>query len=273
MRKFCTCSYFFFVYIFIVCNRGNSLRFQKGDGNAIGAVEGNGKNGSGNNVSTDTNNINAKESTIKNGDNKNMVKEEKSNSEANTNTKKFQNFVSSKNEYLGNKGNEEYLKNMFISDGAFESAKNVCENVVVKNEYFKSFCKNTELFKEIQKLKKNSHNLYEQVISDSYENVNTSTFKLLKDDGDKKLIMETDDHNPKVSIMFLYEKLCVGGIPLVCSKILKVDNIFDLNQNNEKNDLVQENNYVNDMEKELTTTINENNGVEENVSDLTDDNT
>ncbi|KMZ94284.1 hypothetical protein PVMG_02510 [Plasmodium vivax Mauritania I] len=122
------------------------------------------------------------------------------------------------------------LDSVVIPEDSFESAKSLCEFVVIKSEQFKAFCKKSNLFKEIQLLKQKDPNLYAQIAGESYENEATSSFQVLKDEGDRKIVMEDDRHNPKMSIFFLFQKMCVGGIPLACTNILKVDNVFDVNQ-------------------------------------------
>ncbi|SBS81360.1 rhoptry neck protein 12, putative [Plasmodium ovale curtisi] len=183
---------------------------------------------------------------------------------------KLQNVGSVKNGKNVESKEDESLKNIIVSEEAFESSKAVCEHVVIQSSQFKKFCTMTDLFKDIENLKNGNNKLYEDIINGSYESKDTSSFKMLKDDGNKKIVMESDKHNPKFSMLFLYQKLCVGGIPLACANILKVDNIFDMNQGNTNYDSSQEKNDVDDMEKDLTTDGGEPTGVEENISDLTD---
>ncbi|SBT32607.1 rhoptry neck protein 12, putative [Plasmodium ovale wallikeri] len=183
---------------------------------------------------------------------------------------KLQNVGSEKNGKNVESKEDESLKNIIVSEEAFESGKAVCEHVVIQSSQFKKFCTMTDLFKDIENLKNSNNKLYEDIINGSYESKDASSFKMLKDDGNKKIVMESDKHNPKFSMLFLYQKLCVGGIPLACANILKVDNIFDMNQSNANYNSSQEKIDVDDMEKDLTTEGGEQTGVEENISDLTD---
>ncbi|CXI06667.1 rhoptry neck protein 12, putative [Plasmodium berghei] len=170
---------------------------------------------------------------------------------------------------LKNGNNEKgILNNILISESTLDSSKEVCEFVVMKNNYFKSFCAMTHLYKDILKLKNTSSKLYDDVTNISYENGEISESKVLKSDGDKKIVIENDAHNPKISILYMFEKLCVGGIPLACANILKVDNVFDINQyGNEIND--KELNDIN-IENDLINSEDSKNTFVENVSDLTE---
>ncbi|CAA9987063.1 rhoptry neck protein 12, putative [Plasmodium knowlesi strain H] len=165
------------------------------------------------------------------------------------------------------------LDNIVIPEDAFESAKKLCEFVVIKGEEFKEFCKQSIFFKEIQFLKEKDPNLYAQIAGESYENENTSSFQVLKDEGDKKIVMEDDKHNPKISILFLFQKMCVGGIPLACTNILKVDNVFDVNQNEKLEEGNADKAQADDVEGEITGAVEQDGsqGVSESVTDLTEE--
>ncbi|KJP86200.1 hypothetical protein AK88_04171 [Plasmodium fragile] len=165
------------------------------------------------------------------------------------------------------------LDNIIIPEDAFESAKRLCEFVVIKGEHFKAFCKQSIFFKDIQLLKQKAPNLYAQIAGESYENEATSSFQVLKDEGDKKIVMEDDKHNPKMSLFFLYEKMCVGGIPLACANILKVDNVFDMNQTGNVAGGSGDTAEGQDVEGDITGAVEEDGsqGVSENVTDLTEE--
>ncbi|GAW79873.1 rhoptry neck protein 12 [Plasmodium gonderi] len=200
-------------------------------------------------------------------------KEEKNANVYKKNDENLQNFVSTKDSYMveNEKRDNEILSDVVIPEDAFQSAKSLCEYVVIKSDYFKTFCKMTPLFKEIQQLKKKDPHLYAQISGESYENDDTSNFQVLKDDGDKKIVMEADRHNPKISIFFLFQKMCVGGIPLACTNILKIDNVFDVNQNVQQNENDIQKMDMQEMENEITDTSNERTGNFENVADLTEE--
>ncbi|EUD64943.1 hypothetical protein C922_04675 [Plasmodium inui San Antonio 1] len=164
------------------------------------------------------------------------------------------------------------LDSIVIPQDALESAKSVCEGVVIKGKEFKEFCKNTFFFKEIQLIKKNEPNLYGQISGESYESTDTSSFQVLKDEGDKKVVMENDKHNPKISILFLFQKMCVGGIPLACTNILKVDNMFDVNQTEQQGGGSADKAEEEEVESEITGSAEEGSqGVSESVTDLTEE--
>ncbi|ANQ07093.1 Uncharacterized protein PCOAH_00015310 [Plasmodium coatneyi] len=176
---------------------------------------------------------------------------------------KVQNEASNKNNILDN---------VVIPEDAFESAKSLCEFVVIKGEQFKAFCKQTIFFKEIQLLKEKDPNLYAQIAGESYENQATSSFQILKDEGDKKIVMEDDKHDPKMSIFFLFQKMCVGGIPLACANILKVDNVFDVNQSGKPSGGSADMAEAEDVEGEITGATEEGSqGVSESITDLTEE--
>ncbi|CRG97182.1 rhoptry neck protein 12, putative [Plasmodium gallinaceum] len=189
------------------------------------------------------------------------------------NIKSLDNFASTKSKPNLQHKNNASLKNIVILDEAFNSAKKVCEFVVIKNEHFKNFCQMTNLYEQAEKLKKNDNELYQQVISNSYENEGSSSFQLLKEDDDSKLFKEKDNHDPRLSILFMYEKFCVGGVPLACSNILKYDNIFEVNERSETNETKQdeqdENKMIHDIEGDGSS-VDEKTGTQENISDLTD---
>lgn len=165
--------------------------------------------------------------------------------------------------------NDDSMKSIFISEESFESAKNVCQFIVMQNDYFKNFCNITSLVYDIEKLKKNNHKIYEEILSNSYENNNGSKFKLLKEINHTKVFKEMDNTNPKFSILFLYDKFCYGGIPLACSNLMKYDNVFDINEQSETTNKPDDNVNMEEMENYIINQTGMENGFEENVSDLT----
>ncbi|KEG01160.1 hypothetical protein YYE_03748 [Plasmodium vinckei vinckei] len=256
MAKINRYSFLVLVYIFVVYKYVESLRMHKTFNNTVKEHATKNFNGV---------NYNLKEKTCNNGDDK--CKNELEN-------KNIYNEKSTINEnkvpYLKNGNNEnEILNNILISESVLDSSKEVCEFIVMKNNYFKNFCAMTHLYKDILKLKNTSSKLYDDVTNVSYENEEVSESKVLKNDGDKKIVIENDAHHPKISILYMFEKLCVGGIPLACANILKVDNALDINQyDNQINDI--ELNDINNIENDLIGSEYSKNKFVENVSDLTE---
>ncbi|SOV14825.1 rhoptry neck protein 12 [Plasmodium gaboni] len=173
------------------------------------------------------------------------------------------------NKNMINQENDDSMKSIFISEESFENAKNVCQFIVMQNDYFKKFCNITSLVYDIEKLKKNNNKIYEGILSNSYENNNGSKLKLLKEINKPKVFKEMDNTNPKFSILFLYDKFCYGGIPLACSNLMKYDNVFDVNQQNETSDKSGDSLNVDEMENYFINQTGMDNEFEENISDLT----
>ncbi|CDU16613.1 rhoptry neck protein 12 [Plasmodium yoelii] len=255
MANFNRYSFLVLVYILVVYKYVESLRMHK-------PVEYTIKEHANKNINKANSNLN--KNTCNNGENicNNELKNE--------NIGKEQSAINGHNlQDLKNGNNEkDILNNISISENVLDNSKEVCEFVVMKNNYFKNFCAMTHLYKDILKLKNTSSKLYDDVTNVSYENGEISESKVLKSDGDKKIVIENDAHNPKISILYLFEKLCVGGIPLACANILKVDNVFDINQyGNEIDD--KELNDIN-IENDLINSEDSKNTFVENVSDLTE---
>ncbi|VTZ67351.1 rhoptry neck protein 12, putative [Plasmodium chabaudi chabaudi] len=256
MAKINRYSFLVLVYILVVYKYVESLRMHKTVNNTVKEHDNKNFNGV---------NYNLKEKTCNHGDDK--CKNELGNRNMD---KKKSTINANKLPNLKNRNNEnEILNNILISENVLDSSKDVCEFIVMKNNYFKNFCAMTHLYKDILKLKNTSSKLYNDVTNISYENEEVSESKVIKNDGDKKIVIENDAHNPKISILYMFEKLCVGGIPLACANILKVDNVFDINQyDNQIND--KEVNDMNSIENDLIYSEYPKNTFVENMSDLTE---
>ncbi|GAB65382.1 hypothetical protein PCYB_061140 [Plasmodium cynomolgi strain B] len=151
------------------------------------------------------------------------------------NEEKVQNVETVQNEASNGKS---FLDSVVIPEDAFESAKNLCEFVVIKSKQFKEFCKQSIFFKEIQLLKQKDPKLYAQITGESYENEATSSFQVLKDEGDRKI----------------------------------VDNVFDVNQSAQLGGGNADVAEADDMEGEITGEAEEGSqGTSESITDLTEE--
>ncbi|CRG99030.1 rhoptry neck protein 12, putative [Plasmodium relictum] len=280
------------LYYLIVCKFVDNIRLNSSDPNTIEADNGNTKNrnhesaeNQRTNTGTDTNKAPGNGDKMKienitespNETSKNNVSEkiEKEKLEEYENRKEnLDNFVSTTMTPTTEHNDNASLRSIFINQDDFESARNVCEFIVIGNEHYRKFCSIATLIQQIEKLKTTNNALYKEVTNISYEKEDLSE-SLVKESSKGKIYMEKDNRSPKLSILFMYEKFCVGGIPLACNNILKYDNVFDINRDigitdDNKNEQKEENKLINDIEKDLGNADDQKTEIEESISDLTD---
>lgn len=175
----------------------------------------------------------------------NDTSSEKETNKGNKKDAELQNLSSENNESDAKKNTN--LKESYISDDDFQTAKDVCNKVIMNNNAYQSFCNSTELFNMLHTIKETNKALSDEIMKDNYE-VNRTSFNLdiMKDEKDIKVFKEVDMHNPNISVLFVFAKLCVGGIPLACGNILKYETTPEYNETKNSNGK----NFFNNEEKE-----------------------